>query len=72
MVTPMRKLSLVLLVMLLASSVSAAVPDQIVPYRQVGEHELSMHVFLPDGFAASDTRPAVVFFFGGGVNSSLL
>jgi acetyl esterase/lipase len=27
-----------------------------------------MHVFLPDGFDASDRRPAVVFFFGGGWN----
>jgi acetyl esterase len=69
MFTPLRKSSLVFLAVLLASLASAAEPDQVVPYRQVGEHELSMHVFLPDDFKSSDLRPAVVFFFGGGWTS---
>ncbi|MDA8528941.1 hypothetical protein N9K67_09140, partial [Opitutaceae bacterium] len=43
-------------------------PDKIVTYREVAGTELKMHVFLPDGFDASDRRPAVVFFFGGGWN----
>lgn len=28
--------------------------------------ELELHVFKPDGWQASDRRPAIVFFFGGG------
>ncbi|MBL7141286.1 MAG: hypothetical protein ISS74_10295, partial [Planctomycetes bacterium] len=28
--------------------------------------ELHLHVFLPEGHKATDKRPAVVFFFGGG------
>jgi len=43
-------------------------PDEIVTYREVDDTELKMHVFLPADFKASDRRPAVVFFFGGGWN----
>ncbi|MDB4473944.1 alpha/beta hydrolase [Opitutaceae bacterium] len=43
-------------------------PDEIVTYREVDGTELKMHVFLPHDFDASDRRPAVVFFFGGGWN----
>ena len=35
-------------------------------YKKVGDVELKMFVFLPKGHKASDKRPAVVFFFGGG------
>ena len=41
-------------------------PDQIVTYKKVGGVELKLHVFKPGGHQASDKRPAVVFFFGGG------
>ncbi len=44
-------------------------PDRAVTYREVDGHELKMHVFLPQDFAATDRRPAVVFFFGGGFNT---
>ena len=43
-------------------------PDQIVTYKKVGEVELKLHVFEPGGHQASDKRPAIVFFFGGGWN----
>lgn len=69
---PIRSLRISLSLMLctVASLLAAqdAAPDQIVTYREVDGHELKMHVFLPDGFDATDKRPAVVFYFGGGWN----
>lgn len=35
-------------------------------YRTVGDVKLSLYIFNPKGHRASDRRPAVVFFFGGG------
>ncbi len=43
-----------------------AAPDQIIPYKQVGDVELTLHVFNPPGSQASDKASAMVFFFGGG------
>jgi acetyl esterase len=41
-------------------------PDKIITYKTIGETELQLHVFIPDGHVESDNRPAIVFFFGGG------
>jgi acetyl esterase/lipase len=35
-------------------------------YRKAAEGELYLHVFYPEGWKASDKRPIIVFFFGGG------
>lgn len=35
-------------------------------YKTVGDVELAIYVFEPEGHKASDARPAAVFFFGGG------
>lgn len=35
-------------------------------YKTVGETKLSLYVFKPEGHQATDRRPAIVFFFGGG------
>jgi acetyl esterase len=35
-------------------------------YKRVGERELRLHVVKPEGWKASDRRPAIVFYFGGG------
>ncbi len=43
-------------------------PDKAVVYKKVGESELKIHVFAPANHTASDKRPAIVFFFGGGWN----
>lgn len=41
-------------------------PDRVVIYKNVQSVDLKLHVFLPDGMKPSDSRTAVVFFFGGG------
>lgn len=38
-------------------------------YKTIDEVELSLFVFKPEGWKASDSRPAAVFFFGGGWKS---
>jgi arylsulfatase A-like enzyme/acetyl esterase/lipase len=43
-----------------------AVPDKKVVYKTAGDAELKLHIFNPEGLSASDKRPAIVFFFGGG------
>lgn len=46
-------------------------PDQRLTYKTVGKVELKLDVFLPPDHDASDSRPAVVFFFGGGWNGGV-
>lgn len=41
-------------------------PDRLVKYKTVGEVELHLHVFQPEGHKPSDRKPCIVFFFGGG------
>lgn len=40
-----------------------------VVYKTVGDTKLALYVFNPDGHQPSDSRPAIVFFFGGGWTS---
>lgn len=42
---------------------------QVVIYKSVGETKLALNIFNPEGHKASDSRPAIVFFFGGGWTS---
>ena len=37
-------------------------------YKTVGDTELYLYVFSPEGHQPSDSRPAAVFFFGGSWN----
>lgn len=37
-----------------------------ISYRSTPQGELKLHVFLPPDWKASDKRPGIVFFFGGG------
>ena len=62
-----------LLLVLLALTVSAGIaqerefkPDKQIVYKQFDKDPLELNVFLPDDWKASDRRPAIVFFFGGG------
>jgi acetyl esterase/lipase len=52
-----------------AQEVDGFEPDKSITYKTIGETELQLHVFTPDGHVESDNRPAIVFFFGGGWNS---
>ena len=52
-----------------ACSISLAetlIPDEQKTYKKVGNVELQLHIFNPEGHKASDRKPAIVFFFGGG------
>lgn len=40
--------------------------SQSVIYKRIGDVELRMLIYLPEGHQPSDRRPAAVFFFGGG------
>jgi len=42
------------------------VPDSTLIYKTTAEGNLNMHVFKPSKYKASDQRPVIVFFFGGG------
>ncbi|MCX6953816.1 MAG: alpha/beta hydrolase [Verrucomicrobia bacterium] len=35
-------------------------------YKKIGDRELKLYVLRPDGWKATDRRPAIVFFHGGG------
>src|ERR1041384_5197705 len=35
-------------------------------YKKVGDRELHLHIEKPAAWKATDRRPAIVFFFGGG------
>jgi acetyl esterase len=38
-------------------------------YKTIGDVKLTLHIFEPEGHQATDQRPAIVFFFGGGWRS---
>ena len=35
-------------------------------YKTIGDTKLNLYIYEPEGHKASDKRPAIVFFFGGG------
>ena len=41
-------------------------PDEERVYKAISDVELKLHLFKPADLQASDKRPAIVFFFGGG------
>ena len=49
-----------------SQDLAKAKPDKTVVYKRVGDTELKLHVFLPEGHKLTDKRPGIVFFFGGG------
>ncbi len=49
-----------------SEEVDGFTPTTTVVYKTVGDTELRLHVFNPQDHQASDQRPAIVFFFGGG------
>jgi acetyl esterase len=39
---------------------------RVVPYKQIADSQLSLHIFEPANRCDDGRRPAIVFFFGGG------
>jgi acetyl esterase/lipase len=64
------KILITLILLPLAASAQLLKLDgaKAVQYKQVGDTKLFLHVFAPKGHKATDKRPAIVFFFGGGWN----
>jgi acetyl esterase/lipase len=57
------------MVLLLTAAIAAApaAPEvKTMTYKTVGDRELKIHIHYPPGWKASDSRPAIIFFFGGG------
>jgi acetyl esterase/lipase len=48
-----------------ASSTTSAADVKEVTYKSTAQGDLSMSIHRPEGWKASDRRPAIVFFFGG-------
>ncbi|MBY0503710.1 MAG: alpha/beta hydrolase [Bryobacteraceae bacterium] len=57
-----------LLSFLLVLAAGATTREEVV-YRQTPQGELKMTIFYPEGWKATDARPGIVFFFGGGFTS---
>jgi len=64
-------ISAAIIIMLNSTALTAqAAPEaKSMTYKTIGDRELQIHINYPPGWKASDTRPAIVFFFGGGWNS---
>lgn len=41
-------------------------PTRILPYKKIGDKELQLHVFEPEGFKAGDKRACYLIIHGGG------
>lgn len=48
------------------SMARALTPTEVIPYKRVGERELSLHLFRPEGSGTADRLPAYVLIHGGG------
>jgi len=73
MARQLRQFTLIALICSISSvghsrEVEGFTPDETMLYKKVGETELKLQVFYPQGHAKSDKRPAIVFFFGGAWN----
>lgn len=62
----MMRSILILLTALACLGRAEATPDKIITYKQIGDVELTLHIFNPPAHGAADKTPAIVFFFGGG------
>jgi acetyl esterase len=48
------------------NAATAQIPGEVHVYKRVDGRELRLYVFKPNDWVASDQRPAIVFFHGGG------
>ena len=66
-----KQLTLLLMSFCLVQMVSAKdiTPDRQVVYKTVDSVALKLDIFQPEGYAVTDQRPTIIFFFGGGWSS---
>ena len=66
-----RLIPVTIIILLLNTAFAAQAKADVksMTYKTVGDKQLKIHVHFPPGWKASDKRPAIVFFFGGGWNS---
>jgi acetyl esterase/lipase len=60
------------MILLFAAAIAGApaAPEvKTMTYKTVGDRQLNIHIHYPPGWKASDARPAIIFFFGGGWTS---
>lgn len=58
---------LFVIVFLIAGNIlQAKGPEKSIVYKQADTTRLKLHILYPDNFRAGESRPAVIFFFGGG------
>jgi len=62
----MRSLMLVAVVALMWSGFVSAAPPKEFVYKKAPEAELKIYISYPSDWKATDKRPVIVFFFGGG------
>ncbi|MBU2939803.1 alpha/beta hydrolase [Lacinutrix sp. C3R15] len=67
----MKTTKICLTLLLIAFSIVAKgqvnfVPDSTLTYKSTQEGDLKMDVFKPSNYKASNKRPVIIFFFGGG------
>lgn len=53
-------------VSVLTERAAAATPSQQVVYKTIGDRQLKLHIFNPDGHHATDQRPVFLAIHGGG------
>jgi acetyl esterase/lipase len=46
---------------------SDSVPDSVQVYKTIGDIELSVHIFYPEGHTSADSAASILFFHGGGL-----
>ena len=61
----MKTLLAILLTLAPICAKSAPAGEEVV-YKKVGDRELHLYIIKPDGWKASDQRPAIVWLHGGG------
>jgi len=64
-----KPFTIAFIIILLCGTIFAAetTPDvKTFTYKTVGDRELKIYIHYPPGWKASDSRPGIIFFFGGG------
>ncbi|HUV66197.1 MAG TPA: hypothetical protein VMW24_20060, partial [Sedimentisphaerales bacterium] len=64
--TTLISVPMVLLFAVVTGAAPAPPEVKTMTYKTVGDRELKIYIHYPPGWKASEARPAIIFFFGGG------